>query len=468
MHFVLNKTAAGFLLWIKQAKICVRFVISVFILRGRRMENKLTVSERGYTRPSTRGDSAIWIIDIENGQKQKLGGKYAYQPSWSPNGKRIAFWMIGDKISKRDIATIPVEGGEPTIIPNSSSANWNPVWSHDGKFIYFASNHSGNMAFWRVRIDESTGKTLDEPEIVQTPGKFNGHLSFSKDGNRLIYVQMNNNSNLKAVEFDSTLGKPKGEPFWITRGDQEIVRPRLSPDGKRFVVNIARQTQDDIALIDRDGKNWRDLTNDEYFDRYPNWSSDGKTIAFMSDRSGIHQIWIMNPDGSNLRQITTNRESASFPIWAPDGNRFAYRLENEHYIIDLINNKQIFEKLPNVKSLEYHDWDWSPDGTRIVGRWRDENKNGGVGYFSLETNEYIKVWTGESTMPRWLPDSRRVIFSYKGKIHIFDIVSKILREIPSLPEENVSGVGVSKNGDLLYFTVSSDESNIWLLDLRQN
>lgn len=430
---------------------------------------QIAVSDSGFIRPSVRGNSSIWVVNIENGEKRKLVETYAYQPAWSPNGERIAFWFIGSKMSKREVATVSVDGGEPIVIPNSASANWNPVWTPDGKFLYYASSKSGNMAFWRVRIDESTGRILGDSEIVPTPGKFNAHLSFSKDGTRLIYVQMNNKSNLKAVEFDPKLGKPIGETFWITNAEQEIERPRLSPDGKEFVVNVARLTQDDIVIFDRNGKNWRDLTNDEYFDRYPNWSPDGKKITFFSDRSGSHQIWIINADGSNLRQITKKSESGGVPVWSPEGERFAHRVGTEHYIIDVKDiDNPTYKKLSMVEGLIYYDWDWSPDGTKIIGRWRDKSDITGVGYYSLETNEYIKIWTGEGTMPRWLPDSKRLIFSYKGKTNIIDINTKELREIPSLPEENTSGVGISRDGSLLYFTVDSDESNIWLLDFKEN
>ena len=47
--------------------------------------------------------------------------------------------------------------------------------------------------------------------------------------------------------------KTVGEPFWITRGDRQIVRPELSPDGTRFVMRVPRRTQDDIVVVNRDG-----------------------------------------------------------------------------------------------------------------------------------------------------------------------------------------------------------------------
>ncbi len=430
---------------------------------------KLVISERGRIKPTTRGKSSLWIVNIANGEKRKLIGDRSFQPSWSPNGKRIAYWLIANEGSKRKIATISVSGGEPNIIENPATENWNPVWSPDGKFLYYSSNQSGSMAFWRVRLDENTGNTLGDAEIVPTPGKFNGHLSISKDGKRIIYVQMNSKSNLKAVEFDPLKKIPKGESYWITSGDYEIRNPRLSPNGKDFVFTLDRLSQEDIVLINKDGKNWRDLTTDKYFNRYPTWSPDGKKITFTSDLSGIHQIWIMNSDGSNSRQITNDKKATSFPIWSADGKKLIYRTEGLlNYFIEMTKDldNQTHKKLQSPKNTNVIYWDWSPDGEKIAGRWGDGKNNVGIGYYSLKNKEYIKLWKGKGAVPNWLPDNQHLIFSLKGKINTLNINSKKLDEIPNLAENNVASVDVSLDGKLLYFTVVSDESNIWLLEIK--
>ncbi|HEV7473618.1 MAG TPA: hypothetical protein VGN90_06205 [Pyrinomonadaceae bacterium] len=70
----------------------------------------------------------------------------------------------------------------------------------------------------------------------------------------MIYVQTNNQANIQAVEFDVNREKVTGDPFWITRGDRQIVRPELSADGKQFVMRVPRRTQDDIVVLSRDGR----------------------------------------------------------------------------------------------------------------------------------------------------------------------------------------------------------------------
>ncbi len=430
----------------------------------------IVISDKATPRPTVRTRSSIWVVNVENGEKRKLTGNYSYQPAWSPNGKRIAFWSIGNDVSKRDIATVSLDGDKPVFVTNSANTNWNPVWSPDGKYLYFASNRSGYMAIWRIAIDETTGKSLGEAEIVPTPAKYNRHFSFSGDGKRLIYVQLNYQTNLKAVDFNPKAGKPIGETFWITSGDQEVLRPRISPDGKQFVINLARQTQDDIVLIDRDGKNIRDLTNDKYFDRYPIWTADGKQIAFYSDRGNKNQIWIMNSDGSNLRQVTPKDNQVGFPVTSPNGKQITYRDEVERiqYIQEFSDpNKPKVKKLSQIKNLNFTVWDWSNDGKKLVGRWQESDNVAGIGYYNLDTNEYTKVWEGTGTMPSWLPDNKRIVFSYTGKPHILNPDTRELSEIPSIPDDDVIGVGISRDGSLLYYITREADSNIWMLDLSE-
>lgn len=428
---------------------------------------EIVCSTVGTSVPQNRNNtpSTLWIVDVESGAKRLLCENDAMQPAWSPNGNRIAFWFMPPSVGRSDIATISKSGGEIQVITTDGSTNWNPVWSPDGKFLYFVSDRGGNMGFWRVPIDEQTGKTLSEPEAVMTPSTFSRHLSFSRDGRRMIYVQTDLEANIHGSKFDPKLEKAVGERFWITRGDQQVVRPELSPDGSQFVLRMPRRTQDDIVLVQRDGTNWRDLTNDKFFDRYPRWSPDGKRIAFTSDRSGRYEIWIMNADGTNLRQLTFgSSDHATFPLWSHDGTRILFYRNRVNLIVDVNKDwaSQTLQQLPRPGSSDtFVAWDWSPDGKKLIGT----NSKSEVVYFSFDTNRYEKVLDA-GALPMWMGDSSRFVFTLDGKVYLGDILTKRVREILSLlPETSIRSVNISTDDQLLYFTVGSNESDIWLLDL---
>ncbi|HEX7317123.1 MAG TPA: LpqB family beta-propeller domain-containing protein [Pyrinomonadaceae bacterium] len=432
---------------------------------------EIVYSAAGRDEPDVRNTtpSKLWVVNVESGAKRLLSDLDAMQPAWSPHGARVAFWFMPPAVGRSDVATVPSGGGEPVVVTRDALTNWNPVWSPDGKFLYFASDKRGSMSFWRVRIEEETGRVLSEPEAVVTPSTYSRHLGFSRDGRRMVYVQTNNRANIQAADFDARTEKLTGEPRWVTRGDRFIVRPELSPDGRRFVMRLPRRTQDDIVLVNRDGTAWRDLTDDKFFDRYPRWSPDGKRIAFVSDRGGSYEIWTIDAEGTNLRQLTFNSSpNASFPVWSHDGARLLFRKETFSYIIDLGKSweAQTPEQVPQPPTPgDYFGvWDWSPDGTKLAGTFAGTN-GPGFGYYSFETRRFEKV-TDFYALPYWLPDSRRIVFAYDGKAHVIDTVTKKMREIFALPLEKIRSVGVSRDGLLLYYTLLSTESDVWLLNLE--
>lgn len=437
---------------------------------------EIAYSTDGRDVPSTRTTftSAIWVVTLETNAKRLLTESDALQPSWSPNSHRVAYWFMPPNVGRSDIATVASGGGPPVVVTKDASTNWNPVWSPDGRFLYFASDRSGNMSFWRVAVEEETGRVLGEPEAVATPSAFNRHLSFSRDGKRLLYVQTTEQSNIRAVEFNPESEKVVGQPFWVTRGDRRVVRPELSPDGRQFVMRVPRRSQDDLAVVNRDGTNWRDLTNDKFFDRYPRWSPDGRRIAFASDRSGNYEIWTLDLEGTNLRQHTFGSErAASFPLWSPDGRRILFQSNFLNASIDADQDwsNQTPEPLPAPEGeTHFLAWDWSPDGGKLAGTF--DGPQSAVGYYSFAGRRYEKVAQVEGypmwqSDPMWLSDSRRFVFSAGAKAYIADIVTKRLRDIFDAGQDEIRGIGISNDDRLLYFSIYESESDIWLLDLQQ-
>ncbi len=430
---------------------------------------EIVCSTAGHAEPSTRNTlpSALWIASVETGEKRFLCEHDAMQPSWSPNGDRIAFWFMPPSAGRSDIATISRNGGEIEVITKDASTNWNPVWSPDGKFLYFASDRSGNMSFWRVAIDEQTGKVQGEAEAVSTPANFNRHLNFSANGRRMIYVQTDQQANIQGVNFNANTEKISGEPFWITRGDRHIVRPELSPDGTRFVMRESRRTQDDVVIVSRDGTQWRDLTNDKPFDRYPRWSPDGKKIAFTSDRCGRYEIWILDADATDFRQLTFDTTGdTTFPLWSPDGKQILFRTNHVNSILDVNKTwaEQDFRQLPvPPDNQRFIVWDWSPDAKKLIGSL--SGPPWGVAYYSFETNKYERL-SEYGTSAMWFPDSTRFVFLFEKKLYLGDINTRRVREIFSTGEDEIRSVDISPDGKLIYYAIHSSESDIWLLDLE--
>jgi Tol biopolymer transport system component len=410
--------------------------------------------------------SALWIINVESGVKRLLTEGDAVQPSWSPNGDRIAYWGLRPGGGQRDIWTIPSRGGDPVAVTDDLAPDWNPSWSPDGMHLYFASDRGGSMNFWRVALDEKTGKTFGEPEAVTTPSGYSEHISFSRNGTEIAYVQKTETQNLFRVGFNPARGETTGPPSAVTNGSDYITDPDLSPDDQWLVYSSQGSRQEDILVINIDGSNQRRLTSDPYNDRAPQWSPDGSRIAFYSDRTGRYEIWVINVDGSGLQQLTfTSGPSAVYPIWSPDGVRILFKQFGLlPFIFDQskpwVGQTPRQLKPPIEQTDSFWPFSWSSDGQLLAGTWVNDAKET-VRIYNLQTETYEQV-TDFGTEPAWLNDNRRLMFRSEGRLYVADAMTKKSREVLSLNPHEIRSFCVSKD-NTVYYTLRRTEADIWLL-----
>ena len=150
---------------------------------------RIVFATEGISHPSARSAaSRLWIVDVATGGLRRVVDEDAVQPSWSPDGSRIAYWGVRVRGGRPAISTVSVSGGKPERATGDGALAWNPVWSADGSCLYFASDRSGSMNLWRLRIDESSGRVRGEPQPVTTPSPWSAMLSPSRDGRRILYV----------------------------------------------------------------------------------------------------------------------------------------------------------------------------------------------------------------------------------------------------------------------------------------
>ena len=147
------------------------------------------------------GESRIWVVDVGGGTPRRVMDTDAVQPSWSPSGERLVYWRnVG---GQRDIYTVAAAGGEPSPVTTDAAVDWSPVWSPDGRFIYFSSDRGVSMNLWRVAVDQSSGRVLGAPEPVTAGVQASAGLPrLSRDGSRLAFRSRVASVNPVAIPFD--------------------------------------------------------------------------------------------------------------------------------------------------------------------------------------------------------------------------------------------------------------------------
>ncbi|MBP6821155.1 MAG: serine/threonine-protein kinase, partial [Acidobacteria bacterium] len=397
----------------------------------------------------------LWAVNIQSSAKRRIeAGPDAVQPRWSPHAQRIAFWGLHDG-EKRDVWTIPAAGGQPIAVTQDAYQNGTPVWSPDGRYLYYCSNRNGRLSIWRVAIDEVSGQVLSEPELVPTQAGYSHELSIAADGKRLLYTARRELANLFRVAFDAQRGVVSGKPIQITFGGRRALNSSVSPAGDAIAYFINGDPQFDIFVTKVDGSVTNQVTNDAFKDWTPRWSPDGKRLAFFSNMTGKYEIYTINPDGSDRQQLTYSPPHAPgfvLPVWSPDGKRMAFSHRQgdnfpcNSFIMELTLPWQAqtlfaFPPTPeaNGRRTNFTAYGWSPDGTRIVGTLAAESERlPGLVVFDLASGTYERI-TNEGDSALWLQDNRRLIYYFNLKIYLVDTQTKkpaVLHSLPNMTTED--------------------------------
>jgi Tol biopolymer transport system component len=395
----------------------------------------------------------VWTVDVASGEIRQVYDGSVSQPRYSPHGHRIAFWGLHGG-GRRDIATIPAGGGKPVLATDQPSVDWNPVWAPDGRHLYFLSNRGGSENLWRVPVDERSGKPTGEPEAITRGGANNRwHASISADGRRIAFADQIADAHVWRTRLD----EPK--PERVTSGSMYVFQAQVSPDGERLAMIVWGPRQRDLFVSRADGSERRQLTDDNHKEWWPIWSPDSEQIAFRSDRSGQYEIWVIRPDGSGLRQVTETPNGTRDAVWSPDGSiLYTDRESGADMICDATASRSPGEPVPKFRE-EFAIGSWSPNERLLAGSERS-----GIVIFSFETRKYEKV-IDIGQEPRWLSDSRRLVFHHKRKIWLLDVQSKETQEIVEI-DSRISSMSVTSDDRWVYFRRYKAQGDIWLATLE--
>lgn len=415
----------------------------------------------------------LWAVNVASGAKRKIEtNQDAMQPQFSPDGKRIVFWGINENY-QRDLWTISAAGGDLVKLTDDAALDWNPVWSPDGKSVYFCSNRNGGWGIWQVAIDEATSAPQGEPQVILAPLAQSWLMTLSRDGKNLVYVRRQILENIQRVGFDPVKKQIVGKPEAVTAGTRRSRAADVSPDGESITFYVVNGSQEDIYISRLDGSKQVQLTNSLSRKRVPRFSHDGEQIAFYSDESGNYEIWTINADGSNFRQLTSQGgRGLRYPLWSPDGRWLAYStMEGGANLTapDRAWAQQTPRSLPplNEQGDWFVGWKWSPDAKKIAG-WRGnavEGENPGVYVYDLANNSYEKV-SDTAMRPAWLADNRHLLASQNRKLYLIDSQTKTERELLSLMPQFVGSPAVTPDNRYIFYTIETIESDIQMLSLK--
>jgi len=249
----------------------------------------------------------LWIVNVKNGRARQITDhpiRDELDPTWSPDGKQIAFlsnWSDDPDLNPDaiELFVMPVKGGEPCRIKTPIGEKALPVFSPDGCWIaYYGIEGTGewyrNMGLWLVPSDGSAPpRNLTEKYDLHVSSMVLNDMgqpelmppTWSSDGKRLFFqVAYHGNSHLYSISIDGD----RLEPVLAGEG----VVGSFSFDNQQSKMAYFSGKIDDpgqVRILDLSmGKDWQ-LT------------SSNQELLWSLDLGEIEEAWIKGPVGNDLQ-----------------------------------------------------------------------------------------------------------------------------------------------------------------------
>jgi hypothetical protein len=206
-------------------------------------------------------------------------------PRLSPDGKRLILrsGSFQGGIGTGVLSVFDLDGRPPVPLVNTGS-NLSPVWSPDGKRVFFSSNRDGVPELYVIPSD---GSTLQPQKVMVTP-KDPARDAIAATNYALIPVA------------------------WMPTGRLALTVVR----GRGGALNS------DVVTVPVEGGEAEDFIRTEYGEDSVCVSPDGRWLAYRSNRSGRSEIWVRAVTGSAPMRVSQN--GGREPVWARDGRELFY------------------------------------------------------------------------------------------------------------------------------------------------
>lgn len=401
---------------------------------------------RGYQQP---GATGVMLADASGANVRELMRRTEPQLfrmdalAWSPDGKVLA--AVGENRDdlKREIVLIDATTGRETVL---GGHQWRDLtylaWVPDGSHLLVNGVEGGNESSSQIfSVSYPAGRVS---RITNDLSTYAG-LSIAGNGSSFLSVRVETRSKIWAIA-DGQMANAREISVGAGTDDGVIGLAWLA-DG-RLVYAASTSGNFDIWVMNADGSNRVQLTNDPADDYLPITTPDGKTIVFVSEREDGRTLWRMNADGSGQTSLGVGRV-AYRPVISFDG-RWVYYSDSARQNFRIPVSGGTVEPLlgeltEGGRALPplFHEPSPSPDGRSIAGHFQPPGMAGErIVVLSLDSTDERR-FPNVPASAQWAPDGKSLLFRRGGNIYRQPVPEGPLEQLTKFTPEQIFAFAVS-------------------------
>ncbi len=293
---------------------------------------------------------------LKNIKQLTFGGQNA-EAYFSREGTRLTFQSTRDPFMCDQIFTMKTDGSNVRLVSTGKGRTTCSFFFPDRPSLIYSSTHLAGSAcppapdrsqgyvwpiypeydIFRVNFD---GVGLRR--LTDTPG-YDAEAAVSPDGKRIVFTSMRDGDlELYAMNADGTdvrrLTFAKGYdggPFFSSDGTKIVYRayhPKAETEIREYEAllrqHLTRPSRMEIFLMNADGSNQRQITDNGAANFAPFMHPNGRQIIFSSNLHDPSRrafaLYLINVDGTGLERVTYGDTFASFPMFSPDGTKLVF------------------------------------------------------------------------------------------------------------------------------------------------
>jgi TolB protein len=208
------------------------------------------------------GQSAIYVQTLRTGTRDRVSARAGINgaPVFSPDGRMLALTLSQDK-GNPDIYMLDLAGQVLTRLTRNVAIDTEPTWAPDGQRIYFTSDRSGGPQIYRVETYLGA-----EVERVTYEGSYNARARVSPDGTQLAVVhRVQSNYRIAVVDPDTGLTQ-------ILSNGRLDESPSFAPNGAQIIYATQEGGAGVLSSVSTDGRIHRQIASVAGDVREPAWS----------------------------------------------------------------------------------------------------------------------------------------------------------------------------------------------------